>query len=278
MSIPKYTLSDGTDIPAIGFGTWRLRGFDATRAILSGLDVGYRLLDSAFNYENEGALGAAVRQTSVPRDEIVVTSKLAGRHHEYALAVAAVEESLTRMGLEHIDLHLIHWPNPTIDRYVEAWQALIDCQRRGLIRSIGVSNFLPEHIDRLVAETGVTPVVNQIERHPFHPQWEQLASDKGRGIRDEAWSPIFRGGIEDDHPELAAIAASHGKTPVQAVLRWQVESGVIPIPKASSPARQAENLDIFDFELTEAETAAINALARPDKRVIAESPNEHVEL
>ena len=163
----EYILSDGFKIPKIGLGTYQLKGSDGSRRIETALKAGYRLLDSAFNYENEGAVGRAIRNSGVSRDEITFASKLPGRHHEYEAARETIQESLMRSGLEYMDLYLIHWPNPIEDKYVEAWQALVDAQKAGLIRSIGVSNFLPEHIDRLEKETGVLPVINQIELHPY---------------------------------------------------------------------------------------------------------------
>ncbi|MDR1833418.1 MAG: aldo/keto reductase [Propionibacteriaceae bacterium] len=278
MSVPTYTLNDGLEIPAIGFGTYKLRGFEGAAAIESALANGYRLLDSAMNYDNEGAVGLAVRRSAVPREQIVVTSKLPGRFHAHDLAVAAVEESLSRTGLDYLDLMLIHWPNPRVGLYVQAWQALVECRSRGLVRSIGVSNFLPEHVEAVVAATGVTPSVNQIERHPFFPQWEHLEWDAAHGIRDEAWSPLFRGNIALEAPELAGIAAAHGKTPTQVILRWHVQTGVIPIPKAAHPQRQVENISIFDFELSGPELQIVAGLARDDRRLVLQTPIEHEEM
>ena len=168
--IPAYTLNDGLDIPAIALGTYNLRGTSGVSAMVSGVDAGYRMLDSAFNYENEGALGAAVRRCGVPREDLRLVSKLPGRHQRYDEAVYTVEESLMRAGLDYWDMYLIHWPNPKRGLYVEAFQALLDARDRGLIRSVGVCNFLPEHLDRVHAETGEYPSVNQIELHPYFPQ------------------------------------------------------------------------------------------------------------
>ncbi|MDR1791053.1 MAG: aldo/keto reductase [Propionibacteriaceae bacterium] len=277
MSIPSYTLNDGLEIPAIGLGTYKLRGFAGRNSILSGLELGYRLIDSAFNYDNEGIVGAAVQLSAVPRDEIIVATKLPGRYHQYDLALAAIEESLLRMRLDYIDLMLIHWPNPITGLYVEAWEALVEAQARGLVRSVGVCNFLPEHVEKVVAATSVTPSINQIERHPFFPQFEHVAWDSAHGIRNQAWSPLLRGAIEAEAPIIAEIAQAYGKTPAQLILAWHVHSGVIPIPKAASAARQAENLDVF-FDLSEADFAAINALARPDRRLILEGPDTHEEM
>lgn len=277
---PRVPMVFGSEItlPALGFGTGGLRGRDGVQALTRALEVGYRLVDSAVNYENEGAVGQAVRQSSVPREEIIVTSKLPGRHHAYDDALAMVEESLARTGLDYLDLYLIHWPNPSRDRYVEAWQALITARDRGLVRAIGVSNFLPEHLDRLVDETGVTPAVNQIELHPFFPQAEQRAADSDRGIVTEAWCPIGRAGELLDHLLLRSIGERHGVTPAQVVLRWHVQLGVVPIPKSASPERQYENLDVFDFSLTEEEMGQISALGRADGRLRGLDPATHEEL
>ncbi|MGC3994987.1 MAG: aldo/keto reductase [Propionicimonas sp.] len=273
-----HTLNDGHTLPAIGFGTFPLRGESGVAAMVSALHQGYRLIDSAVNYENEGAVGEAIRRSGVPRDEVLVTSKLPGRHHAYAEAKTCVHESLYRMQLDHIDLYLIHWPNPGVDKYVEAWQALVDLQREGVLRSIGVSNFLPEHLDRIIAETGVTPAVNQVELHPYFPQVLQRQVDAERGILTEAWSPLGRAGEVMHDPVVTGIAQAHGRTPVQVVLRWHVQLGTLPLPKAASAGRQLENLSVFDFTLTEAEVAAITALGRPDGRLFDADPAVHEEF
>ncbi len=273
-----YTLNDGHTLPGIGFGTYPLGGPAGVGVIVSALHQGYRLIDSAVNYENEGAVGEAVRRSGVPREEIVVTSKLPGRHHAYAEAVTCVHESAYRLGLDHIDLYLIHWPNPGVDRYVEAWQALVDLRREGVVRSIGVSNFLPEHLNRIVAETGVTPAVNQIELHPYFPQEQQREVHDQLGIRTEAWSPIGKASGLRQEPVVAGIAEAVGRTPTQVILRWHVQLGVVPLPKAANPGRQRENLDVFDFELDDAQVAAITALARPDGRLNGSDPAFHEEF
>ena len=189
-AIPTYTLNDGGTLPAVGFGTYPLSGDDGIAAIQSALDTGYRLLDTAVNYGNEGEVGEALRRSGLPRDEVQVTSKLPGRHHAYDDAVASVRGSLDRLGLEYVDLHLIHWPNPSVDKYVEAWRALVDLQKEGLVRSIGVSNFTEEHLTRIIDATGVTPAVNQVELHPRFPQEQMRAVHERLGIRTEAWSPM----------------------------------------------------------------------------------------
>ena len=273
-----HTLNDGHSLPAIGFGTYPLGGPTGVEAMASALRQGYRLIDSAVNYENEGAVGEAVRRSGVPREEIIVTSKLPGRHHAYGEAKTCVYESLYRMQLDHIDLYLIHWPNPSADRYVEAWQALVDLQRDGVLRSIGVSNFLPDHLDRIIAETGVTPAVNQVELHPFFPQALQRQVDAERGIRTEAWSPLGRAQEIMHNPVIAGIADAHGRTPAQVVLRWHLQLGTIPLPKAASASRQLENLSVFDFELDATQMAAITALGRSDGRIFNADPATHEEL
>ncbi|WP_251150421.1 aldo/keto reductase [Cellulosimicrobium sp. Marseille-Q4280] len=277
-SLPRLTSQDGTTLPAIGFGTYSLRGSGGAETVVRAIEAGYRLIDSAFSYENEGAVGAAVRQSSVPRDEVLVTSKLPGRYHAYDDAVRTVEESLFRTGLDHLDLYLVHWPNPGVGRYVEAYEALVACRERGLVRHVGVSNFLPDHLDTVIAATGVTPVVNQVELHPYFPQHDQRHADAERGVVTEAWSPIGRAGELLSDPVVTAVAAAHGVSPVQVVLRWHVQLGVVPIPKASSPERQRENLDVFSFELSTHEMNALTGLARADGRTNDQDPAVYEEL
>ncbi|HWK40471.1 MAG TPA: aldo/keto reductase [Croceibacterium sp.] len=275
--IPDVALNDGHTLPAIGLGTYTLNGSGGAAAMASAIREGYRLLDAAFNYENEGALGEAIRISGVPRSELVLASKLPGRHHRHAEALATIDESLWRAGLEYYDLYLIHWPNPRQGHYVEAWRALIEARKRGLVQSIGVSNFLPEHIDRLIAETGVVPAVNQIERHPRFQQWGQIAFDRSHSIVTQAWSPLGRGSLLDD-PVLSEIATRHDRTVGQIVLRWQVQSGCLPLPKSTSPARQAENLAVFDFELSTNDMTAIAAVDRSDGRLNNQDPAIYEEF
>jgi diketogulonate reductase-like aldo/keto reductase len=261
-----YILSDGFKIPKVGFGTSGFKGNDGTRRIEMALNNGYRLIDSAYNYENEGIVGKAIRNTGIPRDQITVTSKLPGRHHAYDNAMKAIEESVARTGLDYLDLYLIHWPNPNEDKYVDAWKALIDAQKAGLIRSIGVSNFTPEHIDRLEEETGVLPVINQVELHPYFSQEKQREFDASKGIITEAWGPVGQKNETLDEQTILDIAETHGKTAAQVVLRWEIQLGVLPIPKSSHAGRQFENLNIFDFELTDREMKTISDLTRDDGR------------
>ena len=278
VQIPEVTLNDGLRVPAIGFGTWLVRGAAGVQSMVSAIDMGYRLIDSAYNYENEGAVGEAIRRSSVPREKLIITSKLPGRYHEYDAAITAIQESLYRANLDYYDLYLIHWPNPKQNRYVEAWQALIDAKKWGLIRSIGVSNFLPEHIERLVKETGVVPSVNQIELHPYFNQAEQRKFHEKYNIRTQSWSPLYRGGKLFAEETIRTIAEKHGKTPAQVVLRWHYQIGAISIPKSQNPDRQFENLNIFDFVLDEGDMKAINALSEPEGRRKGQDPAEYEEF
>lgn len=264
-------------LPPVGFGTYQLNGLSGVDTVIAALRIGYRLLDSAMNYENEGAVGTAVRRSDVPRDEIVVTSKLPGRHHAYDLAVTSIEESVLRTGLDHLDLHLIHWPNPSHDLYVEAWQALIDAQRRGLVFHIGVCNFLPEHLDRLERETGVLPAVNQIELHPYFPQVEALADHRRRGIVTQAWSPLGRKSDVLTNPVVLEVAEQHDLTPAEAILAWHAAVGSVPLPKASSEERQRQNLAAVGHVLDPAAVDRLTALGRPDGRLFDGDPATRVE-
>ncbi|MFC7494223.1 MULTISPECIES: aldo/keto reductase [unclassified Nocardioides] len=278
MSVPTYTLNDGSTLPAIGFGTYPLKADEAVTAIVSAVEAGYRLLDTAVNYRNEEAVGEAVRAAGLPREELFVCSKIPGRDHGYDDAIASTHASLERLGLEYLDLHLIHWPNPGQDRYAEAWRALVDLREQGLVRAIGVSNFAGAHLERIIAETGVTPVVNQIELHPYFPQVEMRAVNERLGIRTESWSPLGKRQAPFTEPPVADAAETHGVTPAQVILRWQVQLGAVPIPKSSTPERQRQNLDVFGFELTEDEMAAITGLGRRDGRLFGGDPDTHEEM
>lgn len=271
------TAHNGFALPAIGLGTYRLNGEVGAAAIAAGIDAGYRLVDSAFNYENEGAVGRGVADAGTPRPEVIVTTKLPGRHHPAEKARTSIEESRFRLGLDTTDLHLIHWPNPIQDEYVQAWAALVEAQQRGTVRQIGVSNFLPEHLDRIERETGVRPVVNQIELHPYFPQDEQLAYHREHGIITEAWSPIGRAKDLLDEPVIVEIAAAHGISPAQTVLAWHVAREVVAIPKATSLEHQKANLDATAVVLDDAEVEAITALGRTDGRLFDADPRTHEE-
>lgn len=272
---PTHTLNDGTTLPGIGLGTWPMDDAEAERAVRSAIGLGYRLIDTATNYRNEGGTGRGVLTADVPREEIVVTTKLPGRHHGYEQTLSSFEESRKRLGLDYVDLYLIHWPLPRIDRYVESWQAMIKLRDEGLVRSLGVSNFTAEHIDRLERETGVLPAVDQIEMHPLFPQDELRGRLADKGVVVESWSPLGRGSDLLDDPAIQAIAEAHGRTPGQIVLRWHVQLGAVPIPKSADPARQFENLDVFDFALDPEEMAAV---AARERRRLGGDPDEHEEF
>jgi 2,5-diketo-D-gluconate reductase A len=275
ISIPAHTLNDGTTIPALGLGTWPMDDAQAEKAVSEALNIGYRLIDTATNYRNETGTGRGIARSDVPREEVVVTTKLPGRHHGYEETLASFAESLGRLGLEYVDLYLIHWPLPRVGKYVESWKAMIKLREEGLIRSIGVSNFTQEHIMRLEEETGVLPSVNQIELHPYFPQDALRTFHTDKGIVTESWSPLGRGTRLLDDPALAKVADAHGVTPGQVVLRWHTQLGAIPIPKSADPGRQRENLDIFGFELTPTEMAAVSD--HPQQR-IGGDPEVHEEF
>ena len=278
VSVPTRTLNDGTSLPELGFGTANLKGEAGMEAIGSAVESGYRLLDSAYNYENEGALGAAIARSPIAREDLRVTSKLPGRYHGYEDAVVAVQESLFRANLEYFDLYLIHWPNPKQGRFVEAWGALADMQKKGLLKSIGVSNFLPKHITELVKQTGVTPSTNQLEIHPWFPQEEALRWNHEQGIAVEAWSPVGRNSDLQRSPVIAEVAQETGRSAVQVILRWHIERGTVPLPRSSHAGRQRENLEIFDFSLNADQIERIGSLAREDGRLQDQDPAEYEEF
>ncbi|MFC7598276.1 aldo/keto reductase [Terrabacter sp. GCM10028922] len=277
-TVPTHTLIDGTTLPAIGFGTYPLTGENGIRAMVSALEAGYRLLDTAVNYGNETEVGEAIRRSGVARHELRIQTKVPGRDHAFDQAVASVEGSLERLGLDQIDIALIHWPNPSVGLYVDAYQALVACRERGLVRSVGVSNFTEKHLDEIIDATGVVPVVNQIELHPLFPQARMREVHAERGIRTEAWSPLGKRSAPFGADPVAAAAEAHGVTPAQAILRWQVQLDVLPLPKSADPERQRSNLDVFGFELTDDEVDAISGLAREDGRLFGGDPDTHEEM
>lgn len=276
-TIPVHALNDGNQLPAIGFGTYPLKGDEGADAVASALSFGYRLLDTAVNYRNEDAVGRGIRQSGLPREDVQVTTKLPGRHHAYEDALRSFEESRKLLGVEYVDLYIIHWPNPSVGKFVDAWKALVTLQNDGLARSIGVSNFTPEHIGQIVDATGVVPAVNQIEVHPYFPQEELISFHREHNILTEAWSPLGKGSAPGEEQVVQDAAAAHGVSPAQVMLRWHTQRGVVPIPKSSKPERQRENLDIFGFELSDDEVSAITALGRSDGRLFGGDPNTHEE-
>ena len=256
---PSLSLDDGNTIPQLGFGLYKVPAADAARLCREAIAIGYRHLDTAAFYANEAEVGEAVRSSEVPREELFVTSKVWKDDNGYDSTLRAFDASVAKLGLPTLDLYLIHWPVPSTDLYVDTWRALVRLQQEGRVQSIGVANFHAHHIERLIAETGVAPVVNQVELHPWLPQAELRAFDAEHGIRTEAWSPLARGRVLDT-PLLGDLADKHGRTPAQIVLRWHLELGNIVIPKASSAARLRENLDVFDFALDDEDMAAIATL------------------
>jgi 2,5-diketo-D-gluconate reductase A len=277
MTTSAHSLGDLT-VPAIGFGTYPLRGEDGIRAMTSALENGYRYLDSAVNYENEEEVGEAVRRSGLPREEVQVATKIPGRFHARDLATRSVEDSLRRMGLDHLDVVLIHWPNPSVGLYTEAWQALVDAQQRGLVTAIGVSNFTEEHLTRAIDATGVVPAVNQVELYPLFPQAGMREVHERLGILTQSWSPLGKEAAPFDAAPVAGAAQRTGATPAQVILRWHLELGAMPLPKSADPERQRANLAAVDIELTPDEVAAISALGREDGRRFGGDPDTHEEM
>jgi len=271
---PTIELLDGNAIPQLGFGTWPLDDQQARAAVGTALESGYRLVDTAARYDNETGVGRALAESGVPREEVVVTTKLPGAQHGYDEALAGFEESRRRLGLDYVDLYLIHWPLPAVGRYVDTWRAFVHLRDEGLVRSIGVSNFTPRQIERIVEETGVWPAVNQLELHPDFAQVELRAWHAERGVVVEPWRPLGRGVL--DHPTIVRLAAAHGRTPAQVVLRWHTQLGMTPIPKSATPERIAQNIDVFDFALSDGDLAEIAAL--DERNRLGGDPETHVEL
>jgi 2,5-diketo-D-gluconate reductase A len=270
---PWLELNDGRQMPVLGFGTYSITD---PEIFVEAIATGYRLLDTATRYENETEVGRGIASSPVSRDELFVTTKLPGDAHGSDGPRRELTASLERLGLGHVDLYLIHWPLPRIDTYVETWQAMIELRDEGLTTSIGVSNFLPEHLDRLVAETGVTPAVNQVELHPYFPQAEQRAADEGHGIVTQAWTPLGRKTDLLDNRVLGEIGTKHGRSPAQVVLRWHTQIGTAPIPKSATPERFRSNLDIFDFELDQDDLDRIADLDTGQR--IGGDPRTHEEF
>jgi len=256
---PRLSLDDGATIPQLGFGLYKVPATDAARLCREAIAIGYRHLDTAAFYGNEVGVGEAVREAPVRREELFVASKVWKDDNGYDTTLRAFDASMDRLGIATLDLYMIHWPVPSTDRYVDTWRALVRLQEEGRVRSIGVANFHAHHIERIVDETGVTPVMNQVELHPWLPQAELREFHERRDIRTEAWSPLARGRILTT-PLLDDLAAKHGRTPAQIVLRWHLELGNVVIPKASSADRLRENLDVFDFALDPDDLEAIATL------------------
>jgi 2,5-diketo-D-gluconate reductase A len=255
-------LHNGVTMPRLGLGTWPMDDVEAERAVTEALARGYRLVDTAHAYANEAGVGRALRASGLPREDVFVVSKLNAEWHGVREAHEAFAMSASRLGLEYIDLFLIHWPNPAQDRYIAAWEGLLELLEAGRVHAIGTSNFKPAHVRRLVDATGVAPHVNQIELHPYLVRFEQREFHAQHAIITQAWAPLGRGGQLLADPVITTIAARHARTPAQVVLRWHIEAGVAPIPKSARPQRLDENRAIFDFALAPDELDAISALDR----------------
>jgi len=265
---PRIPMNDGHSIPQIGLGTWPLDDDAVAEAIVEAVQVGYRHIDTAAKYGNERGVGVGVASTGLARDELFVTTKLDGQFQGHDRAIAGLDASLDRLNLDYVDLLLIHWPLPERDEYVSTFRTFEKLLNEGKTRSIGVSNFKPAHLERLIDETGITPAVNQIELNPHVVRAEQIAANEHFGIVTESWSPLGPGtGLLTD-ARVLEIAGEHGRTPAQVILRWHVQQGLVAIPKSKTPERLAENLAVFDFELTAADLASIAQLSQgPDAGV-----------
>ena len=261
MTIPSVTLNDGNLIPQLGYGVFRVPPADTERAVSEALELGYRHIDTAAIYGNEEGVGAAIAASGIARDELFVTTKLWNDRHDGDEPNKTIAESLEKLGLDFVDLYLVHWPTPAADNYVHAWQKLIELRDAGLTRSIGVSNHLVPHLERIVAETGVVPAVDQIELHPAYQQRDVTTWAAEHDVKIESWGPLGQGKYDlFGAAPVAAAAMDHGKTPAQVVIRWHLQKGYIVFPKSVRRERLAENLDVFDFELTAPQMAAIDAM------------------
>jgi len=261
MTVPQITLNDGNRIPQLGYGTFKVPPADTQRAVTEALELGYRHIDTAAIYRNEEGVGQAIAASGIARDELFITTKLWNDRHDGDEPRAAIEESLTKLGLDRVDLYLVHWPTPAKNNYLNAWEQLITLRDAGLATSIGVSNFLVPHLEKIVTATGVVPAVDQIELHPAHQQRDVTAWAVDHDVRIESWGPLGQGKYDlFGTGPVAAAAQAHGKTPAQVVIRWHLQHGYILFPKSVHRERLAQNIDVFDFTLTDAEVAAIDTL------------------
>jgi 2,5-diketo-D-gluconate reductase A len=256
---PTITLNDGKVIPQLGFGVWQVPPEITARCCIDAIKAGYRSIDTAEGYANEAGVGQAIREGGVPRGELFITSKLRNGSHRRDDALRAFDATMKELAIDKLDLFLIHWPVPSRDHYVEAWKTLVEIRDQGRVRSIGVSNFNIDHLERIIGETGVTPAVNQIELHPRFQQRDKRAFHKQHKIAIESWSPLGSGRLLDD-PTIAAIAKKHGRSPAQVMIRWHLDEGLIVIPKSVTPARIRENFAVFDFALDDDDRRTLNGM------------------
>jgi 2,5-diketo-D-gluconate reductase A len=266
MTVPTITLHDQTTIPQLGFGVFQVPPDQTAKTVLNALEVGYRHIDTAQMYENEAGVGEAIASSGIPRDELYITTKLNNGFHRPDDARRSLDESLSRLGIDQVDLFLIHWPLPTRydGDYVTTWRTMAEFVEDGRARSVGVSNFQPAHLDRIISETGVVPVLNQVEVHPFFGNEDVRAACARHDVAVEAWAPIARGKVNDDDT-ITGIAERLGRTPAQVALRWHIQRGDIVFPKTVTPERMQENFDIFDFELSDDDMSTITALDRGEE-------------
>lgn len=263
--IPTVTLNNGVEMPQLGFGVFQVPDDETTAAVSAALQAGYRSIDTATAYQNEAGVAKALADSGIERSDLFITTKLWNADQGYDETLKAFERSRSLLGLEYVDLYLIHWPAPALGKYVDSWRALEKLAADGLVRAIGVSNFQPAHLDKLAETASIVPAVNQVELHPYLQQTEVRAYDEEHGIVTEAWSPLAKGGSLLGEPAVQAIAERLGRTAAQVVLRWHLQLGNVVIPKSVTPSRIAENLDVFGFELTDADVAALAELERDER-------------
>ena len=269
--VPHLTLNDGNSIPQLGLGVWQVPVEDTARVVSTAIEAGYRAIDTAQGYDNEEGVGQAIQDAIVPREGLFITSKLRNGSHARDKALKAFDDTMQKLGLEQLDLFLIHWPVPEQDRYVEAWKTLIELREQGRVRSIGVSNFNNDHVERIIEETGVIPAVNQIELHPHYQQHDKRDYLAQEDIAIESYSPLGSGEALDDRT-IAAIASRHDKSPAQVMIRWHLDQGLIVIPKSTHAKRIRENIDVFDFELDDEDRARIAELDNPRRGKVGDDP------
>ncbi len=264
-SVPVTELNNGVGMPQLGFGVFQIPDEETAAAVKAALEAGYRSIDTAAVYGNEAGVGRALAESGIPRDELFVTTKLWNSQQGYDSTLRAFDESMRKLGLEQLDLYLIHWPLPRRDKYLDTWRAFEKLHADGRVRAIGVSNFQPAHLERLLGSSDVVPAVNQVELHPYLQQAEVRAFDEKHGIATEAWSPLAKGGSLLGEPAIAELAVKHGRTPAQIVLRWHLQLGNVVIPKSATPSRIAENFDVTGFTLTEEDMATLTPLDRGER-------------